>query len=236
MLLRVAATSQPGGAGTARSHGKKQFLSQTARTPNWGPTVTNKQDNGLEARRTQPLSQDPAPRAAPVPSGGPGTGPQEPGEGRGQDPDPRQSHSLCDTAGARGWLGSRMTHPQWSPETPVGSFAQQVFSLIWRGVNSSPVEQLEGLSLLHPSLGLAGDPRTGLWDPSPSGRGCFGLPWSHGRGQPRGSDSAVISAQLSPSNRHRDISAAPTALGTDGGARQSAQCRGQTLSMQSTRT
>lgn len=68
--------------------GRNSSLSQTAQTLNWGPTVTNKQDNGLEARRTQPLPQDPAPRAAPVPSRGLGTGPQEPGEGRGQDPDP----------------------------------------------------------------------------------------------------------------------------------------------------
>lgn len=42
---------------------------------------------------------------------------------------PRRSHSLCDTAGAEGWLGSWMTHPQRSLETLVGSFAQQVFSL-----------------------------------------------------------------------------------------------------------
>lgn len=75
---------------------------------------------------------------------------------------PRQSHALCDTAGARGWLGSGMTHPQMSPETLVGSFAQQVLSLmvseLWSGVKPSPVELLE-----RPLL--AGEPPHGAQGP-----------------------------------------------------------------------
>lgn len=116
-----------------------------------------------------------------------------------------------------------MTHPQWPPETLVGSFAQQVFSLmvseLWSGVESSPVELLERPLLAAPQLVAGGGTLArGSGNPSPSRRGCFGLPWSDGRGQPRGSDSGVISVQLSTSNRGWGASAATAALGTDGGA------------------
>lgn len=91
-----------------------------------------------------------------------------------------------------------MTHPQWPPETLVGSFAQQVFSLmvseLWSGVKSSPAELLERPLLAAPQLVAGGETLArGSGNPSPSRRGCFGLPWSDGRGQPRSSDSGVIS-------------------------------------------
>lgn len=83
-----------------------------------------------------------------------------------------------------------MTHPQWSPETLVGSFAQQVLSLMvsefWSGVNSSPLELLESPCLGAPQLGAGrGTPARGLGALLPRGGGCFGLPWSDRRGQPR---------------------------------------------------
>lgn len=153
-------TSELGGAGTARSHGKKQPLSRTARTPRRRPTVTNKQDNGLEARGTQPLSQEPPLRAVSVPSGGLGTGRREPGGDQGRIWTLRQSRSLRDTAGARGWLGSWMTHPQRSPGTLAGSFAKQVFSLavseLGAGSAPAPEELLGGLLLTRPGTGLRG--------------------------------------------------------------------------------
>lgn len=98
------------------------------------------------------------------------------GEGRGRIRTPRQSRSPCDTAGARGWLGSWMTHPQWSPETLVGSFAKQVFSLTVSALGAGSNPALAGL-LQRPLLATAhfgacwGTPlrlAQGLGDPSPS--------------------------------------------------------------------
>lgn len=75
-----------------------------------------------------------------------------------------------------------MTHPQWSPETLVGSFGQQVFSLmvtvLWRGVNSSPGELQERPLLAAPQLGSGwGIPARGLRTFLPRGGnalGCLG--------------------------------------------------------------
>lgn len=52
-----------------------------------------------------------------------------------------------------------MTHPQRSPETLVGSFAKQVFSLAVRELGQIQPRRScwRGLSLLHPNSGLAGD-------------------------------------------------------------------------------
>lgn len=69
-----------------------------------------------------------------------------------------------------------MTHPQWSPETLVGSFAKQVFSLTAGelGVGSNPAlaELLESPLLAAPQFGAGwGTPlrlAQGLGDPSPS--------------------------------------------------------------------
>lgn len=130
---------------------------------------------------------------------------------------PRQSHSLCDTAGARGWLGSRMTHPQWSPETLVGSFAQQVFSLmvseLCSRVNPSPVEQLERPLLAAPQLGAGwGIPARGLGTLLPRGGDALGCLGATG-----GASPGDLTAP-SPFKRDRGTSSAPAALGTDGGA------------------
>jgi len=92
--------------------------------------------------------------------------PARAGGGRGpRSGPPRQSHSLCDTAGARGWLRSWMTQPQRSPETLAGSFAKQVLSLVASelGAGSTPatVELLERPLLAAPRCGAD-------WGPPPS--------------------------------------------------------------------
>lgn len=69
-----------------------------------------------------------------------------------------------------------MTHPQWSPETLVGSFAKQVFSLavseLGEGSNPALAELLERPLLAAPQFGAGwGTPlclAQGLGDPCPS--------------------------------------------------------------------